>query len=56
MGLISEKIEALYVELKKIVEAATVSYSAPGSFPQYICSVLLAKNQKKIQSRCLFSS
>ena len=48
MGLISEKTEALYVELKKRAEAATSSYSAPGYFSQYIYSVLLAKNQKKI--------
>ena len=53
MGLISEKMEALYVELNERVEAATSSYSAPGDFSQYIYSVLVAKNQKKIRSRCL---
>ena len=47
-GLISEKMEALYVELNERVEAATSSYSAPGDFSQYIYSVLVAKNQKKI--------
>ena len=53
MGLTSEKTKALYVELKEGVEAATSSYSAPGEFSRYIYSVLVAKNQKKIRSRCL---
>ena len=53
MWLISQKMEALYVELNKRVEVATSSYSPPGDFPQHIYSVLVAKNQKKIQSRCL---
>ena len=48
MGLISEKTEALYVELNKRAEAGTISYSAPGDFSQYIYSVLVAKNQKKV--------
>ena len=52
-GLISEKTEAFYVEINERVEAATSSYSAPGDFSQYIYSVLVAKNQKKIRSRCL---
>ena len=52
-GLISEKTEILYVELNERAEAATSSYSVPGSFPQYICSLLVAKNQKKIQSKYL---
>ena len=43
-GSISEKTEALYVELNEIVEAATSSYSAPGDFSQYIYSVLVTKN------------
>ena len=51
-GLIFEKTEALYVELNERAEAATSSYSAPGDFLQYIYSVLVAKNQKKIRSRC----
>ena len=51
--LISEKAEAFYVELNERAEAATSSYSAPGNFPQHIYSVLVAKNQKKIRSRCL---
>ena len=51
--LISEKTEALYVELNEIVEAVTSSYSAQGNFSQYIYSVLVADNQKKIRSRCL---
>ena len=48
MGLISEKLEVLYVELNERAETATSSYSAPGDFSQYIYSVLVAKNQKKI--------
>ena len=52
-GLISEKMEAFYVELNENAEAATSGYSAPGNFPQYIYSVLVPKNQKKIQLRCL---
>ena len=50
-GLISEKMEALYAELNKRVEAATGSYSATGEFLQYIYSVLVAKNHQKFQSR-----
>ena len=46
-------MEAFYVELNQRAEAATSSYSAPGDFSQYIYSVLVTKNQKKIQSRCL---
>ena len=53
MGLISASMEALYLELNERVEAATSSYSVLGNFSQYIYSVLVAKNQKKIQSRCL---
>ena len=52
-GLISGKTEALYVELNKRSEATIISYSAQGDFPRYIYSVLVAKNQKKIWSRCL---
>ena len=52
-GLISEKTEVFYVELNERAEVATSSYSAPGDFLQYIYSVLAAKNQKKILSRCL---
>ena len=48
MDLISEKVEALYVELNERAEAATSSYSIPGDFPQYIYSVLVTKNQRKI--------
>ena len=51
MGLISEKTEAFYVELNERAEAATSSYSAPGDFSQYIYSVFVAKNQKKIRLR-----
>ena len=52
-GLISEKTEILYVELNERAEAATISNSAPGEFSQYIYSMYVAKNQKKIRSRCL---
>ena len=52
-GLIYEKTEAFYVEFNERAEAATSSYSASGDFSQYIYSVLVAKNQKKIWSRCL---
>ena len=51
--LISEKTEALYVELNKKSEAATSSYSAIGEFLQYIYSLLAAKNHQKIWSKCL---
>ena len=47
MGLTSEKMKTLYVELRERAEAATSSYSAPGDFSQYIYSVLVAKNKKK---------
>ena len=50
---ISEKTEAFYVEFNKRAKAATSSYSAPGNFSQYVYSVLVAKNQQKIQSRYL---
>ena len=44
MGLLSEKMEALHVELNERAEAATSSYSGALDFLQYIYSVLLAKN------------
>ena len=43
-GLISEKTEALYAELKESVEAVTSSYSATSEFLQYIYYVLVTKN------------
>ena len=46
-------MEALYVELNERVETGTSSYSAPGDFSQYICSLLVPKNQNKNRSRCL---
>ena len=52
-GLVSEKTDALYAKLNEKVEAATSSYSATGEFLQYIYSVLVAKNDQKIQLRCL---
>ena len=52
-GLISEKTGTLYVELNERTKAATSSYSVPSDFSQHIYSVLVAKNQKKIRSRCL---
>ena len=53
MGLISKKTEALHAELNKMAEAATSSYSVTGNFLQYIYSVLVTKNHKKIRSKCL---
>ena len=53
MWLISEKMEALHVELNERAEAAPKSYSAPADCSEYIYSVLVAKNQKEIQLRCL---
>ena len=50
MGLIFGETETFYVELNERAEAATSSYSEPGDVSQYIYSVLVAKNQKKIQS------
>ena len=52
-GVISEKTETLYAELNERAEAATSSYSATGDFPQYIYSVVVAKNHQIIWSRCL---
>ena len=52
-GLLSEKTEALYTELKKRVEGATSSYSAKGEFLQYFYFVLAAENHQKIRSGCL---
>ena len=39
----SEKIEVLYAEINKIVEAATSSYSSTGYFLQYIYSELVLR-------------
>ena len=47
-GLISQKTETFYVEHNERAEAATSSYFSPGNFLQYIYSVLVAKNQRKI--------
>ena len=52
-GLISEKMEILYGELDEKAEAATRSYSVTGNSLQYIYSVPVTKNHRKIQSRCL---
>ena len=49
-GLVSHKTEALLAEL---MEAATNSYSATGKFWEYIYSMLVTKNHRKIQSTCL---
>ena len=51
-GLVSEKTEALYADLNKRVKAANSSCSATSEFLQYICSVLVAKNQQNIRLRC----
>ena len=52
-GYFLRKRKLFYIEFNKRAEADTSSYSAPGDFPQYIYSVLVAKNQKKIRSTCL---
>ena len=43
----------MYAELNERVEAATRSYSATCEFLQHTYSVLVAKNNQKIRSRCL---
>ena len=53
MGLISEKTEVLYSELNERAEAATGSYSRTDHSLQYIYPVLVTKNHRDIQSRCL---
>ena len=53
-SLVPEKMKALYPELNEGVEAATNSYSVTDEFLQYIYSVLVARNHRKIQPRCLF--
>ena len=52
-GLISEKTEVLYAELNGRAEVATSSYSVSGDSLHYIYSVLVTKNHRNIQSRCL---
>ena len=47
------KTEALHAEFNKRAEAATSKYSAEVDFLQYVYSVLVTKNHKKIRSRCL---
>ena len=47
------KTEALHAEFNKRAEATTSKYSAEVNFLQYIYSVLVTKNHKKIRSRCL---
>ena len=50
MGLIPEKKKVLEAER---VETTPSSYFATAEFLQCICSVLVAKNHLKSQSRCL---
>ena len=52
-GLLSEETEALRAKLSKRAEEASRSYFAAVDFIQYIYSVLVAKNYKKIRSKCL---
>ena len=52
-GLFFEETEAMRAKLSKRPEAASLSYSAAVDFIQYIYSVLVAKNYKKILSKCL---
>ena len=51
--LISEKTGVLYAELDEREEAVTGSYFVTGDSLQYIYSVLVTKNHRNIQSRCL---
>ena len=48
-GLLSEKTEVLYAKLKERAEAATGSYSVTGDSLQYIHSVPVSKNHRKIR-------
>ena len=52
-GLISEKMEVLYIELNERAEAATGCYSRTGDSLQYIYSMPMSKNHGNIRSRCL---
>ena len=52
-GLISEKTEVLHAELNERAEVATSSYSVTGDSLEYIYFVLLTKNHRDIQTRCL---
>ena len=53
MGLISEKMEVLNAELNKRAEAANGIYSVTDDSLQYIYSVLMTKNHRNLQSKCL---
>ena len=55
-GLISEKTEALYVELNERAAAAISSYSAPDDFSQHTYSVfwLRIKRKSKVFSSWIF--
>ena len=44
---------SFHAEFNEKTEAATSSYSAAVDFLQHIYSTLVAKNHKKIWSRCL---
>ena len=48
MGLVSEKLKVLHVELKERTEAATGSYSVTGNSLQYIYFVSVSKNDWNI--------
>ena len=47
--LLSEKTEVLYAKLNERAEAATGSYSVTGDSLQYIYSVPVSKNHRKIR-------
>ena len=53
MGLISEKMEVLNAELNERAEAANGIYSVTDDSLQYIYSVLMTKNHRNLQSKCL---
>ena len=48
LGLVSEKMVALFAELNERVEAASSSYSAKGKFLQHVYSMFVVKNHQKI--------
>ena len=52
--LIFEKMEVLYAERNKRLEATTGSYSVTGDSLQYIYSVPVTKNHRNIRSKFLF--
>ena len=52
-GQFLKKTEALYAELNKRAETATISYFVTGDFLHCIYSVPMTKNYQNVRSRCL---